>query len=377
MLMLDLLAGSSTAASSGSASCPLLLGAAASSSASSPRPTRGCASGSATARRAVSEPVVGAAIVRAYAVEGRTQQRIDDAIAGPPRAARSGPRGWSRSLLAPASSSAGLANAGRPDRRHLARASTAQITARRAARLPVPRAAVRRPGADRHRGAQRAAERHRRLAPGDRHPRHPGRRRRPRRRPASSCRAGRSPSLRARRASPTPAVRRCCATSTCDIAAGTRVAVVGETGSGKTTFAKLLTRLMDPAAGRCSLDGVDLRDVRFASLRERVVLVPQEGFLFDDTLRDNVALRPRPTRRDEEILLAPDRARPGRLARRPAARPRHAGRPARRVAVGRRAPAGRAGPGLPRRPRPAGARRGHLRRRPRHRDAPRARAGAA
>jgi putative ABC transport system ATP-binding protein len=67
-----------------------------------------------------------------------------------------------------------------------------------------------------------------------------------------------------------------------------RIAVVGETGSGKTTLAKLLTRLMDPTRGRVLLDGVDLRDVRFASLRERVVLVPQEGFLIDDTLRANI-----------------------------------------------------------------------------------------
>lgn len=71
------------------------------------------------------------------------------------------------------------------------------------------------------------------------------------------------------------------------VEAGRRVAVVGETGSGKTTFAKLLTRLMDPTAGAVRLDGVDLREVTFASLRRRVVLVPQEGFLFDDTLLVN------------------------------------------------------------------------------------------
>jgi putative ABC transport system ATP-binding protein len=69
---------------------------------------------------------------------------------------------------------------------------------------------------------------------------------------------------------------------------GVRVAVVGETGSGKTTFAKLLTRLMDPRSGRVLIDGVDLRDVRFESLRDRVVMVPQEGFLFDDTLGANL-----------------------------------------------------------------------------------------
>jgi putative ABC transport system ATP-binding protein len=73
------------------------------------------------------------------------------------------------------------------------------------------------------------------------------------------------------------------------IAAGTRVAVVGETGSGKTTFAKVLTRLMDPVAGEVRLAGHDLRTVTFESLRRRVVLVPQEGFLFDSTLLANTA----------------------------------------------------------------------------------------
>jgi ABC-type multidrug transport system fused ATPase/permease subunit len=71
------------------------------------------------------------------------------------------------------------------------------------------------------------------------------------------------------------------------IAPSTRVAIVGETGSGKTTLAKLLTRLMDPQAGSVLLDGVDLRQVSFESLRQRVVIVPQEGFLFDSTLAAN------------------------------------------------------------------------------------------
>ena len=69
----------------------------------------------------------------------------------------------------------------------------------------------------------------------------------------------------------------------------TRVAVVGETGSGKTTLARLLTRLMDPDVGRVLIDDVDLRTIRFSSLRDRVVLVPQEGFLFDTTLAQNIA----------------------------------------------------------------------------------------
>jgi ATP-binding cassette subfamily B protein len=73
-----------------------------------------------------------------------------------------------------------------------------------------------------------------------------------------------------------------------DIAPGRRVAVVGETGSGKSTIAKLLTRLMDPSEGRVLLDGVDVRRIGQASLRRSVVLVPQEGFLFDDTITANV-----------------------------------------------------------------------------------------
>jgi putative ABC transport system ATP-binding protein len=73
-----------------------------------------------------------------------------------------------------------------------------------------------------------------------------------------------------------------------EIAPRQRVAVVGETGSGKTTFAKLLTRLMDPVDGSITLNGVDLRRVRFDELRSRVVMVPQDGFLFDASVADNV-----------------------------------------------------------------------------------------
>ena len=68
-----------------------------------------------------------------------------------------------------------------------------------------------------------------------------------------------------------------------------RIAVVGETGSGKTTFAKLVTRLMDPVTGRILINGVPLDEVSFDSLRGRVVMVPQDGFLFDDTIAANVA----------------------------------------------------------------------------------------
>ncbi|MEV2274852.1 ABC transporter ATP-binding protein [Nocardiopsis sp. NPDC049922] len=84
---------------------------------------------------------------------------------------------------------------------------------------------------------------------------------------------------------------------------GTRLAVVGETGSGKTTFVKLLTRLMDPVDGRVLLDDVDLREVAFSSLRSRVVMVPQEGFLFDSSLGDNIRFA-RPESTDAELEAA-------------------------------------------------------------------------
>jgi ATP-binding cassette, subfamily B, bacterial len=75
---------------------------------------------------------------------------------------------------------------------------------------------------------------------------------------------------------------------TVHIEAGTKVALVGATGSGKTTLAKLMARLADPTAGRILVHGIDLRDVRPESLRHGLVMVPQEGFLFDGTVGDNV-----------------------------------------------------------------------------------------
>ena len=81
------------------------------------------------------------------------------------------------------------------------------------------------------------------------------------------------------------------------------VAVVGETGSGKSTFAKLATRLLDPAGGTVRIGGVPLADVRVAELRQRMVFVPQEGFLFDGSIADNVRYG-RPGVGDAEILVA-------------------------------------------------------------------------
>jgi ABC-type multidrug transport system fused ATPase/permease subunit len=71
---------------------------------------------------------------------------------------------------------------------------------------------------------------------------------------------------------------------------GRTVAVVGPTGSGKSTLTSLLVRLVDPADGSVLLDGVDLRDVRKGGVAETAALVPQQTFLFDDTVRGNVTL---------------------------------------------------------------------------------------
>jgi putative ABC transport system ATP-binding protein len=73
-----------------------------------------------------------------------------------------------------------------------------------------------------------------------------------------------------------------------EVPAGGHVAIVGETGCGKSTFAKLLTRLADPVSGRLVVDGVNLRDLAPESRRRAIRMVPQDGFLFDTTVRENV-----------------------------------------------------------------------------------------
>ncbi|MFI1199610.1 ABC transporter ATP-binding protein [Streptomyces sp. NPDC020883] len=85
------------------------------------------------------------------------------------------------------------------------------------------------------------------------------------------------------------------------LAAGTTVAVVGATGAGKSTLARLLARFHDPTEGRVLLDGVDLRELSGAELRRAVVMVTQEAFLFSGTVADNIALgRPEAGRADIE-----------------------------------------------------------------------------
>jgi ABC-type multidrug transport system fused ATPase/permease subunit len=88
-----------------------------------------------------------------------------------------------------------------------------------------------------------------------------------------------------------------------DVDAGTTVALVGHTGAGKSTLAKLLARFYDPRAGRITIDGVDLRDVTQESLRRQLGVVPQEGFLFAGTVRENIAFG-RPDAEPHDVVAA-------------------------------------------------------------------------
>jgi ATP-binding cassette subfamily B protein len=87
------------------------------------------------------------------------------------------------------------------------------------------------------------------------------------------------------------------------IPAGQTVALVGETGAGKSTLAKLVARFYDPQRGRVLVDGHDLRELSSTALRSQLGIVPQEGFLFSGTIRENIAFG-RPGASDEEILDA-------------------------------------------------------------------------
>jgi ATP-binding cassette subfamily B multidrug efflux pump len=90
---------------------------------------------------------------------------------------------------------------------------------------------------------------------------------------------------------------------TLQVPAGHTVAIVGRTGSGKSTFLALLPRLLDPPEGTLSIDGADLRHLPLAPLRSAIGMVPQETFLFSATIRENIALgRPKATR--EQVLEA-------------------------------------------------------------------------
>ena len=158
------------------------------------------------------------------------------------------------------------------------------------------------------------------------------------------------------------------------VSPGERVALVGPTGAGKSTFAKLLTRKYDPLGGAVAFGDIDLRSASYESLRDKIVFVPQEGHLFTGSVADNVRLA-RPDASDEEVREALrsigalerfERLPGGHRHRRPLAR---------RAPVRRRAPARLARARAARRPGGDRPRRGDVVGRPGHRASGRARAG--
>ena len=90
---------------------------------------------------------------------------------------------------------------------------------------------------------------------------------------------------------------------TIKIASGQRLVLVGPTGAGKSTIAKLMMRFYDPGIGSVMLDGQDLRSLSFKDLRRSVIMVPQEGFLFSGTIRENIMFG-RPDATEEEMVHA-------------------------------------------------------------------------
>ena len=234
---------------------------------------------------AISEPVVGAAVVRSYAIEARTQRRIDEAISRH-QAASTRAQGFTAFSFSLGGVSAGLANAGVLIV-GIWLGFAEEITAGKVLAFAFLVSLFVGPvqmGTQILTDAQNAIAGWRRVigildTPADLVDPGPEGETLPRGpidvhfERVTFAYPGGPPVLR---------------DVTLDIAAGMRVAIVGETGSGKSTFAKLLTRLMDPSEGAVLLDGVDVRDIRQESLRRSVVLVPQEGFLFDDTITANV-----------------------------------------------------------------------------------------
>ena len=158
------------------------------------------------------------------------------------------------------------------------------------------------------------------------------------------------------------------------IPAGQTVALVGATGAGKTTIARLMARFYDPDEGQVLLDGVDLRAVADADLRREVILITQENFLFSASIAENIELG-KPGASRPQIEAAARAVGAGEFIMAMPRWLRHRGRQARRPAVGRPAPADLVRQGVPRRAERADPGRGDLAARPAERaDRP---AGAA
>ena len=143
------------------------------------------------------------------------------------------------------------------------------------------------------------------------------------------------------------------------VPAGQTVALVGTTGAGKTTIAKLIARFYDPTSGSVTLDGLDLRELTQSELRRHVVMVTQENFMFDGTVADNIRFG-RPDATDDEVRAAATAVGADRFIDGLPDGVRHRRGQARRPAVGGPASACRVRAGVPRRPRGADPRRGDV-----------------
>ena len=157
-----------------------------------------------------------------------------------------------------------------------------------------------------------------------------------------------------------------------DVPAGSTLALVGETGSGKTTLASLAARLYDPSSGSVRIDGIDIRDIRLADLAAIVGVVSQETYLLHTTVRENLRYARPEGHRRRDRGRGPRRPDP-RPDRRAARRLRHHGRLPRAPFLRRREAAPRHRPDPAARPARARAGRGHQR--PGHRDRARGPAG--
>ena len=115
---------------------------------------------------------------------------------------------------------------------------------------------------------------------------------------------------------------------------GHLVALVGQSGAGKTTIASLVSRLYDVTGGTVRVGGVDVRQATFASLRDTIGVVSQDAHLFHDTMRNNL-LYARPEATEEQLWAALDGAHIADLVRAPARRPGHRRRRPRAPALGR------------------------------------------
>ena len=142
-----------------------------------------------------------------------------------------------------------------------------------------------------------------------------------------------------------------------DIPAGQTIALVGSTGAGKSTLAKLISRFYDPTAGAVSLDGVDLRGLHPKDLRRAIVMVTQEAYLFSGSVADNIALG-KPEATFDEIRAAAEPSARDDVHPGAAERLRHRREQARRSCLGGPAAAALVRAGVPRRPGGADPRRG-------------------